>query len=123
MKRILLHCLLGIALFPTTSLAADGAPDGMPDGQGSYEDLVALFDEFHQWRDADFAYDAAAVAARLTEMAKFQERLADMAVVEVGARRSRSTTSPCGRGSTRLNFGCGSHGHGLATRASTPTRC
>jgi len=82
MKRILLHCLLGIALFPTALLAAAGAPAGMPDGQGSYEDLVALFDEFDQWRDADFAYDAAAVAARLTEMARFQERLVDMAVVK-----------------------------------------
>ena len=82
MKRILLHCLLGIALFPTTLLAADGAPSGMPNGQGSYEDLVALFDEFDQWRDADFAYDAAVVAARLTELETFQKRLADMAVVK-----------------------------------------
>jgi len=82
MKRILLHCLLGIALLPTTSLAAGGAPAGMPDGKGSYDELVALFDEFHQWRHADFAYDAAAVAARLTQLEKFQRRLADMAVVE-----------------------------------------
>jgi len=82
MKRILLYCLLGIALFPLVLLAADGALSGMPNGQGSYEDLVALFDEFDQWRDAVFAFDAAVVAARLTELEAFQKRLADMAVVK-----------------------------------------
>ena len=87
MKRTLMHCLVGIALIallPTTWLAADGAPAGMPDGRGSYDDLVALFDEFDEWRDSNFTYDAATVAARQTEMAKFQERLTDMAVGEWG---------------------------------------
>ena len=76
--------MLGIVLLPTMCLAADGVPAGIPEGRGSYDDLVALFDEFHDWRDADFTYDAAAVAAHRTEMARFQERLADMAVVEWG---------------------------------------
>jgi hypothetical protein len=84
MKRTLILCLVGIALLPTSWLAADGAPAGMPDGRGSYDDLVALFDEFYEWRDSNFTYDAAAVAARQTEMAKFQERLTDMAVVDWG---------------------------------------
>jgi len=81
MKTPLLHCLLGLLLLPTASLAADGTAPGMPDGQGSYDHLVALFDEFDRWRQSDFAYDAAAVAARQAELARFQERLADMAVV------------------------------------------
>ena len=73
--------MLGIALFSTASLAADGAAPGMPSGRGSYDHLIALFDEFEQWRHADFAHDAAAVAARQAELASFQKRLADMAVV------------------------------------------
>ncbi len=85
MNRTLMHCLVGIAfiaLLPATWLAADDAPAGMPDGRGSYDDLVSLFDEFVEWRDSDFTYDAATVAAREKELAKFQARLTDMAVVE-----------------------------------------
>jgi hypothetical protein len=73
-----------VALLPTTLLAAEDAPTGMPDGRGSYDALVALFDEFVEWRDSDFTYDAATVAARDKELAKFQARLTDMAVVEWG---------------------------------------
>lgn len=82
MNKIILHCFVCVALLPIASVAADGAPSGMPNGQGSYEDLVALFDEFDQWRDTDFAYDAAVVAARLTDLETFRKRLADMAVVK-----------------------------------------
>ncbi|MEX1310280.1 MAG: DUF885 family protein [Candidatus Sulfomarinibacteraceae bacterium] len=82
MNRITLPCLVCIVLLPIASAAAEGPPVGMPDGGGSYDDLVALFDEFHDWSRADVGYDAAVAAVRQKEIAEFQERLADMAVVE-----------------------------------------
>jgi hypothetical protein len=82
MKSITLPCLLCFALFPTTSTAVEETPDGMPGGAGSYEDLVALFDEFVEWRDAEFEVDAATVAARLGEIAAFQKRVAELPVSE-----------------------------------------
>ena len=80
------------------TLAAESLP-GMPDGTGSYEDLVALYDEFLTWYNADRArrsepnrdiagaaaerfpdYSAAAVAERVARIEALQTRLADMAV-------------------------------------------
>jgi len=74
--------------------------EGMPDGSGSYDDLVALFQEFLAWKDPERAsgqrpnrdiagqaaevhpdHGAQAVAARVAQMEAYQERLADMAVV------------------------------------------
>lgn len=82
MTKITLCSLACIALLPMTSVAAEKPPVGMPNGSGSYEDLVALFDEFDEWRNAEIEYDAAVVAVRQQEMAELQQRLADMAVVE-----------------------------------------
>ncbi|MDE0061400.1 MAG: DUF885 family protein [Gammaproteobacteria bacterium] len=81
--------------------AAAARLDGMPDGSGSYDDLVALFQEFLAWQDPERAsgdrpnrdiagaaadvhpdYGADAVAARVAKMETFQERLEDMAVVD-----------------------------------------
>ena len=88
------------ALGPFASPARAAALEGMPEGEGSYQDLVALFQEFLEWKDParargnvpnrDIAgaateiypdYGAEAVAARRTQMQEYQSRLADMAVV------------------------------------------
>ena len=83
-------------------LTATGARlEGMPEGSGTHEDLVALFLEFLAWQDPERAsgerpnrdiagqaaevhpdHGAAAVAARLARMGAYQDRLADMAVVD-----------------------------------------
>lgn len=74
---------------------------GMPNGSGSYDDLVSLYDEFLNWQDEararravpnrDIAgaaadvnpdYGAAAIAGRESAIAAFQDRLADMAVID-----------------------------------------
>ena len=82
MNKILLHCLVCVVLLPIASAAGEDPPDGIPDGGGRYEDLVALFDEFDEWRRADVRYDRAVVAVRQKEIAEFRDRLADMAVAE-----------------------------------------
>ena len=82
MNNITLPCLLGFVFLPIGSAAADAPPVGMPNGGGSYDDLVLLFDEFLDWSRADIEVDAAVAAVRQKEMAEFQGRLADMAVVE-----------------------------------------
>ena len=81
--------------------AAAARLEGMPEGSGSHDDLVALFQEFLAWQDPERAsgdrpnrdiagaaadvhpdYGADAVAARVARMEAFQERLEDMAVVD-----------------------------------------
>ncbi len=81
--------------------AAAARLEGMPDGSGSYDDLVSLFQEFLAWQDPERAsgdrpnrdiagaaadvhpdFGAAAVAARVAQMDAYQERLDDMAVVD-----------------------------------------
>jgi hypothetical protein len=75
--------LLIAALLASLTAVADGPHiDGMPDGSGSYTDLVELFDEFVDWRNADAGFDAVTIAARQATMARFQARLEDMAVVD-----------------------------------------
>ncbi len=73
--------------------------EGMPEGSGSYDDLLALFQEFLAWQDPERAsgerpnrdiagaaadvhpdHGAAAVAERVARMEAFQQRLEDMAV-------------------------------------------
>jgi hypothetical protein len=44
----------------------------MPVGSASDDDLVALFEEFHEWRHAGFEADAATVAARQERMTRTQ---------------------------------------------------
>lgn len=89
-----------ILLASTSAEAAGKRYAGMPDGKGSYEDLVQLYGEFLEWKDpakanrtnslTDVAgqatdvypdYSARAVRARQQQMAGYQRRLRDMAVV------------------------------------------
>ena len=81
--------------------AAAARLEGMPEGAGSYDDLVSLFQEFLAWQDPERAsgdrpnrdiagaaadvhpdFGAEAVAARVAQMDAYQERLDDMAVVD-----------------------------------------
>ena len=81
--------------------AAAARLEGMPEGSGSYDDLVALFQDFLAWQDPERAsgdrpnrdiagaaadvhpdYGADAVAARVAKMEAYQDRLEDMAVVD-----------------------------------------
>jgi hypothetical protein len=72
-----------LSLLLPVLLLADGARlDGMPQGSGSYDDLVTLFEEFLDWRSADTGYDAASLLGRKTDMQRFQAQLSDMAVVD-----------------------------------------
>lgn len=93
---------LAALMWMLTPLMAGAARlEGMPEGSGSYEDFVALFQEFLAWQDPERAsgdrpnrdiagaaadvhpdYGAAAVAARVAQMQAYQERLEDMAVVD-----------------------------------------
>lgn len=92
--------LLSILFFLRAATASAESPPVMPSGEGSYRDLVALYDEFLDWRDeaparagasaTDIAiaaaervpdYSEAATAARLDRMADFQRRLEDMNVI------------------------------------------
>lgn len=83
--RSVLISTAAVLLAVTTGVFADSTSlDGMPDGSGSYDDLVSLFDEFLEWKiaEVDPHYDAAAVSLRRTKMANLQTRLADMAVID-----------------------------------------
>ena len=93
---------LVIGILATLALGAPAIADpidGMPAGEGSYADLVALYDEFLTWQDEararravpnrDIAgaaadihpdYGVTAVAARVARMEALQQRLLDMAV-------------------------------------------
>lgn len=100
------HRLLPVAaaliiLLALGSAATAGARyEGMPDGSGSYDNFVSLFQEFLEWKDParargnvpnkDIAgspaevypdYSEAAVNERRARMNDFQARLEDMAVV------------------------------------------
>ena len=90
------------ALVWTLAPFATAAPlEGMPEGSGSYEDFVALFQEFLAWQDPERAsgerpnrdiagaaaevhpdYGAQAVAARIARLEDLQARLENMAVVD-----------------------------------------
>ncbi|MEM1261427.1 MAG: DUF885 family protein [Pseudomonadota bacterium] len=100
MRRFGVTALLWATLLSVGSVHAESIP-GMPSGTGDYDDLVALYDEFLNWEDEararravpnrDIAgaatdvnpdYGAAAIATREEKIAAFQDRLADMAVVD-----------------------------------------
>jgi hypothetical protein len=81
-RRFLLIALVSSQLAPPVLLASDPPLDGMPSGSGDYDDLVALFEEFLAWRNAEAGYDADTIHARQAEMAELQARLADMAVAD-----------------------------------------
>ena len=103
-KNIGLKAVAAIVLVFMAS-AGNAAPgtqiEGMPSGSGSHDDLVALFQEFLAWQDPERArgdrpiqdmagkaaeihpdYGADAVAERVARMEGYQDRLADMAVVD-----------------------------------------
>ncbi len=91
-----------VLLLSVLEFQAGGArPEGMPDGSGTYDDLVPLFQEFLEWTDPSRAsgnvpnrdiagsatdvypdYGGAAVERRRSKMRDFQARLEDMAVVD-----------------------------------------
>ncbi|MFT4720748.1 MAG: hypothetical protein ACI9SB_001920 [Candidatus Azotimanducaceae bacterium] len=99
------HCLVVAAtllMLATTAAGAVGQRlDGMPNGSGSYADLVELYGEFLAWKDPATAsrtnplrdvagqmpdvypdYGTKAVKQRRQTLADFQKRLRDMAVVD-----------------------------------------
>lgn len=83
----LLPTILATALLCTTlvtSGSAQAASDAVPNGRGSYQDLVELFDEFLAFRnsaDAGADFSADAVAQRRQQMQQFQARIEDLNVV------------------------------------------
>ena len=81
-RRSFWIALLLTLLLPVHLLADGARLDGMPQGSGSYDDLVTLFEEFLDWRNADTRYDAASLLVRGTEIQQFQAQLSDMAVVD-----------------------------------------
>lgn len=101
MKSLCRTMLVAALLAPLWSGAAGVRIDGMPEGSGSYDNFTMLFQEFLEWKDParargnvpnrDIAgsatdvypdYGEDAVLKRRTQMREFQERLADMAVVD-----------------------------------------
>jgi hypothetical protein len=67
-----------------TSFPARSATDGIPAGEGSYPQLVELFSEFQDFRDASDAksdFSTRLVTQRRERMQQFQNRLDDMNVV------------------------------------------
>jgi hypothetical protein len=79
--------------------AAEASPPPVPAGKGSYADLIALLDEFQEWKDPNRAqprqiirdvagqaiepvpdYSDAALAERRERMRSFQDRIEDMNV-------------------------------------------
>lgn len=98
---LLLAGALIITLISSGAASAGARYDGMPDGSGSYDDLVPLFQEFLEWKDPakargtvpnkDIAgkpteiypdYGEKAVKQRRRKMQELQARLEDMAVVD-----------------------------------------
>jgi len=96
--RSLVLCLL--LLGTAVNSAAQTAPDAIPAGKGTYQDLVELLDEFLEFRDPqgerpnqiirDLAgqpiepvpdYGPAAIAAQQQKLDEFRQRIADMNVV------------------------------------------
>lgn len=74
---------LTLAMGPTQLREAQAA---VPDGSGSYQDLVTLLEEFVAWRTPPLGeavdYSAAAVEQRVEKIGDFQDRLQDMGVFE-----------------------------------------
>ena len=101
MKKSASSILSVIAVTLMVADAHSARLEGMPDGSGSYEDLVALYQEFLAWKDPERAsgnnpnrdiagsatevypdYGPSAVGEQRERMHDFQERLADMAVLD-----------------------------------------
>ena len=89
LRNFLVSLAAVLVFLPMASGAAGARMEGMPDGAGSYEDLVALFQEYLEWRGPRYGsreinpdHSEKAVEKRRREMREFQARLEDMAVVD-----------------------------------------
>ena len=87
--RFTLTRLASLALLICLMVGPANAYEGkLPTGKGSYEDFVALFQEFVEWRQAQRAdlvvpdYSQAAVDRRIEQIHDFQQRIADMGVAD-----------------------------------------
>ena len=82
-KNLSRHFLALVLLLAGCLALAEPYP-GMPDGEGSYEELVEIYDEFLLWLDADTEpdYGSTAVAARRAAIESFHSRLQALAVEE-----------------------------------------
>ncbi|MGB5629271.1 MAG: DUF885 family protein [Woeseiaceae bacterium] len=75
-----LRCLSMVVLLCSSFAFADSYP-GMPAGQGSYEELVEIYDEFLQWNAVTRSdYDADAIAGLRDDVQGFHARLQSLAV-------------------------------------------
>lgn len=100
-RSVFAAAVIAALSIPNFSSAAGARMQGMPDGSGTYDDFVALYQEFLAWKDParasgnvpnrDIAGSAAevfpdysenAVNERRARIQKFQGRLVDMAVVD-----------------------------------------
>lgn len=84
-NRSLTLVLTALLVFGATAGVATPSHAAKPDGAGSYDDLVVLFEEFLEWRDRSPAdgsvdYSEDAIARRREEMQRFQQRLSEMGV-------------------------------------------
>jgi hypothetical protein len=76
----------GAAAALALGLAVGPAVGGPPDGDGTYEDMIALFEEFLAWHDLEPTadgipdYSPAAVKRRRGDIDRFQRRLETMGV-------------------------------------------
>lgn len=81
-----LRTLLGAAAVLALGLAGTHAIAGPPEGDGTYEDMIELFEEFLEWRDLELDVNAtpdfgpAAVERRREEINQFQRQLETMDV-------------------------------------------
>ena len=75
-----LGCFFIVLLLCSSSVFADSYP-GMPAGQGSYQELIGIYDEFLVWNAAMRSdYSADAIAERRDEVQGFHARLQMLAV-------------------------------------------
>ena len=75
-----LGCFFIVLLLCSSSVFADSYP-GMPAGQGSYQELIGIYDEFLVWNAATRSdYSADAIAERRDEVQGFHARLQMLAV-------------------------------------------
>lgn len=84
-RLVVLTTLLLCSSLAAVTISSHAKAAGKPDGVGSYDDLVVLFEDFVAWRDptpadgiVDYSIDA--VARQQVEMQRFQQRLSDMGV-------------------------------------------
>lgn len=74
-------CSLVLALLACSNPASADTYPGMPNGSGSYEELVEIYDDFLRWNaETDLDYGADAVAERGAAIQGFHSHLAALAV-------------------------------------------